>query len=363
MVFMTPKRLKTLWALVIAAIVMYLFGLNSGWVEMLYSQGIYKQISLVQRRVFGIFPFSIGDVLYGFAAVFLLWKLVFFMVKIFKTARGERKKYFVSALISLATGALVVYLIFNLLWGLNYNRPGVQVELGIKPEQYSKADLVQINELLLQKVNDSRKTVADEGGFIQSPDSVFAITKKAVANAALSMPFLNTPGLVIKSSLWGWLGNSAGFTGYYNPFTGEAQVNTDYPAFVLPYVSCHELAHQSGYAKEMEANFVGYLTAIHANNPAFNYSVYFDLFMYANRNLYFTDSSLALNLRNSLDTLVKQDMTELRNFMDRHSNFTEPLIRWVYTMYLKGNRQPEGMLSYDKVTGFIIGYYKKFGKI
>ena len=34
----------------------------------------------------------------------------------------------------------------------------------------------------------------------------------------------------------------SGFLGYYNPFTGEAQVNTKVPQFVIPFTICHEMA-------------------------------------------------------------------------------------------------------------------------
>ncbi len=61
--------------------------------------------------------------------------------------------------------------------------------------------------------------------------------------------------------MYSYLGNYLGFTGYYNPFTGEAQVNTTVPLFVQPFTTCHEIGHQLGYAKENEANFAGYLAA------------------------------------------------------------------------------------------------------
>ena len=56
------------------------------------------------------------------------------------------------------------------------------------------------------------------------------------------------------------------FLGYYNPFTGEAQVNTNVPAFVIPFTTCHEMAHQIGYASESEASFVGFLVIRNSNN-------------------------------------------------------------------------------------------------
>ena len=167
----------------------------------------------------------------------------------------------------------------------------------------------------------------------------------------------------IKPSMWGWLGNYTGFTGYYNPFTGEAQVNTTVPEFLQPYIACHEVAHQLGYAKEMEANFVGYLAASASQDTLFHYSVYLDLFFYSNRNLYGNDSAGAKSFAMQLLPSVKADIKEWKDFNRRHKNPIEPVIRWVYGKFLEGNQQPQGVLSYDEVTSFMIAYYKKFGKI
>jgi hypothetical protein len=90
------------------------------------------------------------------------------------------------------------------------------------------------------------------------------------------------------------LGNYTGFTCYYNPFTGEAQLNTTIPRFLQPFIACHEVAHQLGYAKENEASFVGYLAAKGSGNALLQYSTYLDIFMHANRNL-FTQIQLQQN--------------------------------------------------------------------
>lgn len=54
------------------------------------------------------------------------------------------------------------------------------------------------------------------------------------------------------------------FTGFYFPFTGEANVNMDSPSAYLPATVCHEMAHQRGIISEQECNFVGIL----AGHPA-----------------------------------------------------------------------------------------------
>jgi len=113
----------------------------------------------------------------------------------------------------------------------------------------------------------------------------------------------------------------------------------------------------------MEANFVGYLAASSSADTLFQYSVYLDLFIYSNRNLYHSDSSSASAYAQQLIPEIKNDLQEWRAFNRRHKNPVEPVIRWIYGKYLENNQQPQGVLSYDEVTSFLIAYYKRFGKI
>jgi hypothetical protein len=175
--------------------------------------------------------------------------------------------------------------------------------------------------------------------------------------------FLSYDTRSVKRSLYGRMGNYLGFLGYYNPFTGEAQVNLTMPRFLIPYVTCHEIAHQLGYANESEANFVGYLAAVQSQDMLFHYSTYFDLFNYANSELSLKDSLAARNNYNKLNPLVKKDVEELRDYWERSDNAIEPIIKTFYDNYLKANQQSKGVKSYNDVTGWLIAYLKKYGKI
>ena len=257
----------------------------------------------------------------------------------------------------------LVYIFFNFNWGLNYDRKGIGYQLRFSQQVYSVTDLAELDSILVGKINASKQAWLRSGGKYPSTRELFATTKVAYANLQKSYDWLGYHRQSLKPSMFGWLGNYIGFTGYYNPFTGEAQVNTTVPKYLRPYISCHEVAHQLGYAKENEANFVGWLAASSSNDSLFLYSTYFDLFIYANRNLYDADSALARHYRSRLDTAVKQDLRDLRKFLIEHENPVEPLIRWAYGKYLQANQQPSGELTYDEVIADVIAYYKKYGRL
>lgn len=355
------KNALIIGILLVLAIGIKWYSASSARVEGGYSAGFYKGVTVIMRGLFGWLPFSIGDILYGLFVVWLLVKtvqLVKIVLRKKATAAGFKRGLQKALLVF-----LLLYVLFNGLWGINYNRKGIAYQLGLKMEPYSNDDLKNINAILVDKVNAAKKSLVSNKAVYPSSQQLFAKVQDNYKAIDSLYPFLAYEHQSLKPSLWGWLGNYTGFTGYYNPFTGEAQVNTTVPRFLQPFTACHEVAHQLGYAKEMEANFVGYLAASASTDTLFQYSVYLDLFIYSNRNLYHSDSASASGFARQLLPEIKDDLAEWRAFNRRHKNPVEPIIRWMYGKYLEQNQQPQGVLSYDEVTSFLIAYYKKFGKI
>ena len=356
----------TVSALVAAAVIIKLYSANPGRVETGYSISFYPAISSFFRLLFGWLPFSFGDILFGVAGLWLLWKLIQGIKALVK--RRITKDSFFKGLGKAVVIILTINVVFNLFWGINYNRQGIAKQLDLKMDTVSYADLKEVTTLLIKKLNASKTYLLNNKIAYPSNAVLFKKVEMAYAKAKQQFSFLNYNNVSIKPSMWGWLGNYTGFTGYYNPFTGEAQVNTTVPEFLQPFVACHEVGHQLGYAKEEEANSVGYLAALNSGDSLLLYSTYFDLYTYTNRQLRFQfylhkDSVLAKQFTSMLLPEVKADIKEVADFFRRHRNPIEPFVRKGYGFYLKNNNQPKGVLSYDEVTGFLIAYYKKFGKI
>ena len=256
-----------------------------------------------------------------------------------------------------------IYIIFNVFWGINYNRLGIRRQLGLTDSAYTKDELIALNRDLLAKVNEDKASIIVHHRSFISGRKLYEAAEDAYKSAEIKFPFLHYSHRSVKSSMWGWLGNYTGFQGYYNPFTGEAQVNSTIPSFLQPYTTCHEMAHQLGYAKEDEANFAGFLAAKSSRDTIFHYSVYLDMFLYANRNLYMLDTTAAKEVRRLLSPAVKADLKEMRDFNLKHKSFIGPVISWIYGKYLENNQQPAGIMTYDEVTGFLIAFRKKYGGV
>lgn len=331
------------------------------WIHEYYSHGVYPVISIFFRKVFGWLPFSLGDILYAAAGVYLLIGTIRLVKKAVKKA--DKKLIDKKSLVKTFFVLSAIYILFNIFWGLNYNRPGIAFELIQNRDDYSGDDLKNIAGRLLIKVNENRRALGDEKIIYKPYEQIFNEAHDAFKTSAVKYPSLNYEVRSVKKSMFGRLGNFLGFLGYYNPFTGEAQVNLTQPRFLIPFVTCHEMAHQLGYASESEANFVGYLAAVNSRDIVFHYSAYFDLFNYANRELFYVDSIAAKNNYTSLDSLVKKDEQELREYWRKSDNLIEPIISAFYDRYLKANQQSKGVRSYNEVVGWLIAYYKQYGHI
>ena len=342
-------------------ILIHIYARNPERVESGYSTQFYPLFGSFLRQITGFVPFSIGDIFYGMLIGWLLYAL---MKKLFRLFRKKEKETSEARWYWIWLSRLaIVYIVFNLFWGVNYNRTGAAGQLGITVRDYTVEELKDLNCVLLDSMNHNRAAMAVSGNRKKSKKEMFEHVSVTYQALQKKYPFLGYQNPSIKSSFWGWFGNYAGFTGYYNPFTGEAQVNTTVPDFLQPFIACHEVAHQLGYARENEANFVGFLAARASPDPSFRYSAYLDLFTYANRSLYALDSIAAELVRRDMSRDVKDDIAEWVRFSRKHRNPIEPLIRWAYGKYLEGNQQPKGIFSYDEVTAYLVAYRKKFGSL
>lgn len=357
------KRSVLLIVLLILCLILKWYSSNAGRVEGEYSSRVFPLFASSLRRSFGWLDLSIGDFLYGIVAIWLIYRCIKVIYYLFQRNSRELRAKLIRNVYGMVVVACVLYLVFNLFWGINYNRKGIAWQLGLTELKYSSDDLKMINQQLIARVNDSKTSLLNSKANYPSYQVLFQQASESYGRLTKTYPYLQYQPTSLKRSMWGWFGNYAGFTGYYNPFTGEAQVNTTVPKFILPFTTSHEVAHQLGYAREMEANFVGYLAATHSADTLFHYSAYLELFLYANRNLNMVDSSAAGNFRRQLMKPVKDDIREWYAFNKKHRGVLEPVVRWVYGKFLESNEQPQGILSYDEVTGLLIAYFKKYGKL
>jgi len=337
-----------------------LLSTNEAWVERYFTYGVYPFISRGLRLFFGWVPFPVGDIIYFFAGLYLLFQVIKLVHHI------KRKTFFKLKWWQIARRALIilltVYLLFNLLWGLNYDRQGIAHQMQLQVESYSQEDVQKLTTVLQQRLNTYATQVTPlHRASLEDNRNVYKLSIDSYKQASQKHPFLQYNIPSIKGSLYTYVGHYFGFTGYYNPFTGEAQLKTTIPSFLKPFVVNHEIGHQVGFGKENEANFVAYLAGKESPHLIVRYSTYFEAYLYAVRDLRRRDSVLATQFMENLHPQVKTDIEELILYYKKNENKLEPYIARFYDQYLKLNRQPKGTRTYNEVVAWLVAFQKKYG--
>lgn len=325
------------------------------FVETYYANGFYFYYAQFMRFIFGWIPFSIGDLFYTFFAAGIFYWLYIFL----KSKPLHFKNLFYNILSTISIGYFLFY--FN--WGLNYLREPLHKQMGFEKLTYSATDLENLTLILINKVNDTQKLITNNDSLVvKNPASLTLIQNLAVKsyiNLADTKIIRPTKLLRVKHSIYSLPLTYMGFAGYLNPFTNEAQVNALIPKNSYVSTVCHELAHQIGIAPESEANFMGYLAAIKSQDAYFNYSGYLMALRYCLNEVYKTNPNQFENLMVQLNFGVRADLQEMQDFWESYQNWSEKYFKSFYNLFLKANKQSQGILSYNNVVALVYSYHKQ----
>jgi hypothetical protein len=327
-------------------------------VERYYSNGVYRFICGVLHPLLNIFPFSVGDLIYLAVIAYLLYAF-------FRIVKFVFKKRFAQAgtiLLKLVIGMQSAIIVFYVFWGMNYFRPPASERLNLKDSTFTKADLQIVTAMLIDSVNMSRARLT-QANLQPGNDTIYKRAINAVSSLSNSSAAFKTYKPNIKPSLLTPLMNYLGTSGYYNPFTTEAQMNYQLPVYTRPFVACHEMAHQMGYGAEDEANFAGFMAAIHSKDELLRYSAYYlavQELMYTMRG---ADTILHKRLKATISSAVRKDYKAERLYWLSYQNKINAITSVFYDNFLKVNNQPEGLDTYNHMVTLVIAYYRQKGLI
>lgn len=327
-------------------------------VEEYYSARVYPLIRVCLQFLFNAVPFSVGDVLY----LLIIIALIIGCVQLVKLSLGKRFREGGFMLLRFVLNLEVAILLFYLFWGLNYFRQPASKRLELDNIPYEEAELISVTSMLIDSVNSSRAALKP-GDLQQSGRAIFKASVQAVRKFSAGNPSFKTPDPKVKSSLLSPFLNYMGTAGYYNPFTAEAQINGLMPVFLRPFVACHELAHQTGFGAEDEANFAGFLSGISSDDRLLKYSSYYLATQEFLIEVWRTDS-LAFNMmKKKIAVPVLEDFKTEKEYWTKYHGMAGAMSSIFYDNYLKANKQPEGLKTYNRMIKLAMAYYSKKGLI
>lgn len=303
-----------------------------------YNDYVFRPYQSFRNVVFGWLFFSVGDILYLLAALWLLITLgrwIYYLCKVRKFA-ADLGHSMLNALITLSAA----YLLFFLGWGGNYYKPKLAEYWRLK-EAHAVPDSVlrSFDSFLVERLNGLSKNF-HALGFNEAE----RYAREYYQDYTDSKTRLH--GLGTKPSAFGYFMQYLSIQGYYNPFTGEAQVNRFLPSYMLPFVVCHEMAHQSGVAAEDDANLLAYALGTGVPDSSFRYSAYFNIWLYTHAQLRMKDSVQARILYEQLNALTRSHVDTLRAIRRRYRNGIGEYSGQLYDEYLRLHNQKKGINSY-----------------
>jgi len=154
----------------------------------------------------------------------------------------------------------------------------------------------------------------------------------------------------------------AHITGIYFPFTGEANINIDFPDYSIPFTAAHELAHQRGVAREDEANFIAFLACMESDDPYILYSGSLNMLEYVLNALARADKDLYSEVYFSLNENVRGELRAYSLFFEKYRDSTASKVNEaVNDTYLKV-QGTEGVVSYGMVVDLAVAYYAQLAE-
>lgn len=367
-----------------------------------YSHYVYRVLSLGIGSVMGLLPFSVVELLLYATILFVLFDFVKQLCRAVRVgvacvhssrvsqdaqthllaAVARPLRRFLGHLFLILSTLLVLYVF---LCGINYHRTSFSEEAGLSVTidahgtVYDEADLIALCDYLVTEINDTEAqlvaaTIQVEGACIgqtsETPKPSAAWLWHAGRTGQRAMEKLGQryrrlsghypyPKPIFNT----WILSIQQTTGVYSPFTVEANYNRDIAYYDIPFTICHELSHLRGYMQEEEANFIGVLATIGADDLYFNYSGYVSAWVYAGNALARIDSTAFATLYSRINARTRQDMLYNNAYWQQFEGKPAEAHEQLNDAYLKMQGQTSGVRSYGHVTDLMLEYFAENGTL
>lgn len=351
---MTKKNLFPFVLLIITVICYYTGPKFPEFFTYIYNQRIYQFVDIILHYLTKYIPFSVGDLVYAIVVLWVVYKSYYFL----------KRKLFRKFVLLIVTSVLLFLCLFQLMWGLNNYKYSLAAQLELE-RNYTQSELDSLTYKLIKIVNEQQKQITkditakviiekDLDLFNQTAKENYEKLPETLKNVLVSNPIND-----VKPSFYSTLQSYSGFSGYFNPFTHENQVNIEIPTIGMPVTVAHEMAHQLGIASESEANFFGYQVMKLSDDLRFQYAANLYALKYCLKEYRIQNEEAYQLLFLQLHPGVQQNILDSETFWESKRNISTFFFKHLYGRFLKINNQKDGIRSYNRFVDLLINYHKK----
>ena len=320
-----------------------------------YSIGSFVRFTLAKLTAW--LPFSFAELLI-ISIPLWMFLLIFFAIKATKSEKPYAYARYVSFLLCII---LSVYSSFVLTLGTSYHGKTLDEKMGITTRAVSADELYDTALILIDGAEKELENVYFKYGSSSvmpyDLDTLNAHLDKAVKKAANKYDFISYLGADLKYVMLSEPMSYTHITGVYTFFTGESNININFPDYTIPFTAAHELSHQRGIARENEANFCAFLICMEADDPYIRYSAYVSMYEYFASPIYSADKELYSELYSYIDPKIRYEMIAFNEFFDKYEkNVASTVSGAINDTYLQIQGQEQGSKSYGLVVDLAVAY-------
>ena len=361
---MAKKRIRRLpiWCLVFYAVgalsvLLLLIALVSARFANFYNATFGAFFRALTAHATSFLPFSLAEILL-YTLPFVALGLGIFASRRYGNSWRDVGRFL--AMIG-AVAALLLSL-FLLTLGIGYHTDPLDERLQYTETEVNAETLTQTAALLVEELN----ALADEITYREDGFSVMPYTLTEMNDELLDAyvpvceryAFVQSLRSRVKPVIASRLMSYTHITGVYSFYTGEANLNTHFPDYTLPYTAAHELAHQRGIARENEANFIAFLVLLESDDAYIRYCGHLNMLEYVSAALYYTDAEAYYTVMRDLDVRVIGELRAYASFFEAYEDSAAADVsNAVNDAYLKANGNEAGTKSYGIVVELAVAYY------
>ena len=327
-----------------------------------FADAFNRTVSPIGRMIFakltGWIPFSLAEMLLLLSPVLLVTIIVIGAKYHCGTAR--KMWIYVACIFS------VVCMVFNLfVWNFapGYNARSLDQKLGLERKPVSGEELYQTAEILLADLKEIEDDILFlENGFSMMPYSHAEMNEhlmRAYDKACAKYDFIDHFHSSVKPVMLSEPMSYTHITGIYTFFTGEANINVNFPDYTVPFTAAHELAHQRGIAREDEANFVAFLVCMESDDAYIRYSGALNMYEYVISALYSANKDLYKENYAKQPRAIIAERIAYSKFFDKYrENTAANVSEATNNAYLQSQGAVQGTRSYGMVVDLAVAYYR-----
>ncbi len=331
------------------------------YVEHWYGNGCYRLIRSFLDHTIGIMPVPFTFVL-GFLALWWIWSKLSQFWRSSPRAISSWARLWRSLLS--AIGWIIFF--FYAFWGFNYDRIPLMNRLLWEVQPIEKIVFIrecQGEAARLTQLRSDHHRAIEESLLRENFRLLETVIRSSAVELANHLDYdvsttvpcrqLKPNGLLLRFST----------AGFYNPLSGECNIDGGLHPLQKPFVMAHEFFHAMGVTGEGDCNFLAYVLCHRSNDPYVRYSGQLGYWRYLRGSFRRQDRDAYEATVATMSSDVRSDLQAIDSQLAKYPDIMPRLRDRMYHAYLKSNKIHDGLSNYGQIITLVINWRRQGEKL